>query len=104
VPVLNRIREIASQDLDIHIEGPSKVSLFAYDNGSFIVESYNPDPVTVKIVVNNSSAKLKDILNNEVLTGNASTGNRIWGRDKTDVSTFEITVKPHSYRVFQTNK
>ncbi len=46
--VLNRIRTVVTQDLNIRLEGPSQVSLFYYDNGTFIVESFLPEPVTIK--------------------------------------------------------
>jgi hypothetical protein len=100
-PVLNRIREVASQDLNIHIEGPAQVSLFAYDNGSFIIESYLPEPVAVKVIINKPVTALNDLYSNELISGTASATNRIWGREIKDVSVFEITVKPHSFRAFQ---
>ncbi len=99
-PVLNRIREVASQDIPIRIEGPSQVSLFVYDNGTFIVESYLPDPVTVKVIADKQVTQLTDLLNNEKITGKQSTDNRVWGRETHDVSVFEVTLKPHSYKAF----
>jgi hypothetical protein len=44
---LNEIRRVLSTSLPVRIEAPSKVSLFAYDNGTFIVENFRDDPVTV---------------------------------------------------------
>lgn len=102
--VLNRIREVASQDLSIHLEGPSQVSLFVYDNGTFIIESYLPEPVAVKVVVNKPVSKLIDLLSNEILLGTDTTSNRIWGRENKDVTIFEMKIKPHSFRVFQSKE
>jgi hypothetical protein len=99
--VLNRIREVASQDLNIRIEGPAQVGLFDYDNGTFIVESYLPDPVKVKVILNKPSSTLIDILSKESISGTAATGNRIWGRETPTVTSFEVELKPHSYRVFK---
>ncbi|MBQ9498641.1 MAG: hypothetical protein IJR56_00840, partial [Bacteroidaceae bacterium] len=52
---LNEIRRTMSQDLDFYIEGPSKVSLFMYDNRTLIVENFNDQPVEIKLVANDAS-------------------------------------------------
>jgi hypothetical protein len=48
--VLNRIRSVLSQDINVRIEGPAQVGLFVYDNGTFIVESFLPENVNIKII------------------------------------------------------
>lgn len=48
--VLDAIRRYLTSDLPVRIEGPAKVSLFEYDNGTFVVESYRDDPVDVRAV------------------------------------------------------
>ncbi len=50
VPALNFIRTILGQDLKVRLEGPSKVSLFVYDNDKAIVESFLDEPVTVTVI------------------------------------------------------
>jgi hypothetical protein len=100
--VLNRIRQVASQDIDIHLEGPAQVSLFCYDNGGFIVESYLAQPVTVKVVIKKSNAKIQDVLTNETVAGTAGQSPRIWGRAQDNTTTFEVTIKPHSFKAFKT--
>ena len=100
--VLNRIRTIVTQDLNIRMEGPSQVSLFCYDNGTFIVESFLPEPVLVKIVVNDPITTLHDLLTGESSIGVSGTSPHVWGRDRNAINSFELTIKPHSYRVFQT--
>jgi len=99
--LLNRIRTIVSQDVEIRLEGPSQVSLLCYDNGTFIVESFLPEPVSVKIVVNGEAKNLTDLVNNEIIAPAAGTSPHVWGRERKATSSFECTVKPHSYRVFQ---
>jgi hypothetical protein len=100
--VLNRIRNVLSQDIKVHIECPAKVSLFVYDNGTFIVESFQHEEVKVKIVVDKSISKLNDLLSGEELNGNTMQDSQIWGREKADETSFDIMLKPHSYRVFLT--
>jgi len=99
--VLNRIRSIVSNDLDIKIEGPSQVSLFCYDNGTFIVQSFLPEPVTVKILVRDPTVKITDLLSDETIEAIA-VKQQFPARDAVSYHSFEITVKPHSYKVFGT--
>ena len=47
---LNTIRRTMSKDLDLYLEGPSKVGLFLYDNRTVIVENFNDEPVDVRLV------------------------------------------------------
>lgn len=99
--VLNRIRNVLTQDVNVRIEGPAKVSLFVYDNGTFIVESFLPENVSIKIITDKKTVKLGNILTGEEITGKDSQDGRIWGRERDTVKTFEISIKPHSYIVFQ---
>ncbi len=100
--VLNRIRAIVTQDVPVRLEGPSQVSLFCYDNGAFIVESFLPEPVTVKVTVTGEVKGLTDMVSGESLTGTAGNNPFIWGRERSTCKMFEIVLKPHSYRVFGT--
>jgi hypothetical protein len=47
---LNEIRRVLCTALPVRIEAPSKVSLFAYDNGTFIVENFRDEPVTATAI------------------------------------------------------
>jgi len=86
----------------VRIEGPAQVSLFVYDNNTFIVESFLPENVNVKIITGKQTGKLINILTGEEITGKIVQDTRIWGREKEESETFDITIKPHSYIVFQT--
>ncbi|MDH6303425.1 hypothetical protein M2459_000641 [Parabacteroides sp. PF5-5] len=100
---LNVIRRILSQDLDIRIEGPSKVSLFVYDNGTFIVESFNDTPVNIKILTDENIESLTDIIDGSVLTPKEKDVNNPIRRYQPVESKNEytLTLMPHSYRVFE---
>jgi hypothetical protein len=100
--LLNRIRTVATKDFNIKLEGPSQVCLFCYDNGTFIVESFLPEPVTVKIVAKEPTATLKDLVSNETLQGTTVSNAFFRNSQATPERSFEITIKPHSYKVFQT--
>ena len=99
--ILNRIRAVAAQDFNIRLEGPSQVSLFCYDNGTFIVESFRPDPVTIKIIAEKSVSTLEDLSSKEILKGTDVPLPPFRRNQAVPLRSFEITVKPHSYRVFR---
>ncbi len=47
---LNKIREVMSAQLPVHIEGPSGISLYVYDNNTFIAESFLDKETVIKAV------------------------------------------------------
>ena len=101
VGVLNRIRDILTPDLSFRIEAPPKVSLFVYDNNTFIVESFLPEETKVRIVSGTGTGKMVDILTGEQRESDGKTSSMMWGRKPEEKKYFDITLKPHSYRVFK---
>ncbi len=99
--VLNRIRSIVSGDLNVKIEGPSMVSLFCYDNGTFIVHSFLPEPVSVKILVRDPADNTTDLLTGETIQV-LPVKPDVPSEAGPKYHSFEITIKPHSYRVIGT--
>lgn len=101
--VLTQIREVLTRDLYVRLDGPSQVALFVYDNGTFIVESFLPDSVDVKIVTDKRIGKLRDILSSDILSGELllPPGPRFGPPAVPDKMVFNMQIKPHSYRVFQ---
>jgi len=51
---LDAIRRYLSPGLPVRLEGPANVSLFAYNNETFVVESFLDQPVTVRVIVGSS--------------------------------------------------
>lgn len=90
----------AAQSLVI---GPAKISLFVYDNNTFIVESFLPEEAKIRIVTDAVSGKITDIITGEQGRGDGKTRSMIWGRNPGESVYFDITLKPHSYRVFKCN-
>ena len=99
--VLNRIRETVAGNLPVTLEGPGEVSLFAYDNKSFVVESFLDKEVTVKVLLGLDVKQVKNIETGETKPTIArpamSFRNRKFGKDAAVV---EITIKPHSFQAF----
>ena len=102
--ILTQIRDVLAKEMYVRLDGPSQVAMFVYDNDTFIVESFLPEGVDVKIVADKRISKLSDILTGEELTGEAvSTQPRRLGQaaPAPDKTVFKMTIKPHSYRVFK---
>lgn len=106
--LLTRYKELLNRDLYVRVEGPAHVSIFVYDNDTFIVESFLPEPVNVDIVVTKRISGLRDLLTNELLTagsGGAPAGGRRMMMDRRGQrrsgTRFNTQIMPHSYRVFQ---
>ncbi len=95
--VLNAYRRILSQDLDMYIEGPAKVSLFLYDNGTFIVESFRDEPVTIRLVTNKKIEAVKDMLKGTLVE-------KLPENQRDHANRYLITLMPHSYKVYEVAK
>jgi hypothetical protein len=103
--VLAQIREILTPDFKVRLEGPSQVSLFIYDNDTFIVESFRHKPVDVNVVADRQIGKIQDLVSGERLSGEVRAGRPRWGGPAASEKTvFNLKLKPHSYRVFKLEK
>jgi len=100
-PVITGLKQALTKDLFVRIEGPGQVALFAYDNGTFLVESFLSDPVTVNLVLDGRYTQLEDLLSGEPVTGKKIPIPRGFGAPPAERLIFEAQIKPHSYRVFR---
>lgn len=87
---LNVIRATVSGNFFVSLEGPSLVSLMAYDNHAMVVESFRNEAAEVRLVTTPDITQL----HNEV------TGEDLHGTVEKNHTIFATTVKPHSYLVF----
>ena len=96
---LTEIRRVMSQDLDFYLDGPSKVSLFLYDNHTLIVENFNDEPVDIKLVCEPDRFKcLKNLEDGTTVDGKLED---YWvGWHKKNATKFAVSLKPHSYMAF----
>ncbi len=113
-PVLNALRTSLQSDFPVRIDAPARVSLFAYDNGTFIVQSFRDEPALVGIWVRGVRTSLADLITGDSLTpAQALTVSRALtaaqsptargpraGTTQPARTEFLIQVPPHSYRVF----
>lgn len=103
--VLNQIRQLLSADLKVRIEGPSKVSLFLYDNDTFIVESFLDEPVTIKVVAPKENASIENLVSGEKVSADPKPETNAafarFMRNMDQGNRFTVTLQPHTYQVFK---
>jgi hypothetical protein len=102
VPALNAIRSYIMGDFPVRIESPAQVSLFAYDNGTFIVESFRDQPVDVTILVPQGSTLTNLVSGDHLAPMLPVKPEQRTGGPPT--SAYRVKVQAHSYLVFGTNK
>jgi hypothetical protein len=100
--VLNKIREVLCAQLKVQIEGSSKISLYVYDNNTFIVESFLDKETAVKIVTSTQFNKITDLNSSQVFNAETRMPRMSYiEKSRGPKSVYSITVKPHSFRVFK---
>jgi hypothetical protein len=97
--VIGGLKNYLMADFPVRVDGPSQVALFAYDNNTFIVQSYRDEPVDLVVTVAGKSAKLRSELTDEMFPAEA---NRQPAHDRAaaNATSFKIHLLPHSYNVF----
>ena len=101
-PALNVIRNVMSKDVGAYIEGPSKVALFPYDNKTMVVENFNDQAVSLRVVVNDKVKTLRNLLTDEQLKP-AQVSYTRWRfvGYKDNQTVFDIQLPAHSYQGFK---
>jgi hypothetical protein len=85
--VIDSIKTYLLADEPVRIESPAGVSLFTYDNGAYVIQSFRDEPVKVRVI--KSQAKRGP---------QRAAADTVPGTTPTTVS--EVTIPPHSFRVF----
>ncbi|MGA3180472.1 MAG: hypothetical protein ABSF38_09040 [Verrucomicrobiota bacterium] len=103
--VLAQLRNLLGRDLFVSLDASDHVSLFAYDNHTFIVQNFQSQPVTTRVSVVRASA-LRDLLTNNRISPSQGGGGGGFGRGGrggvagNGGALFEVPVPAHSFRVF----
>jgi hypothetical protein len=103
-PVLTSIRHYILESLPVQIDAPSQVSLFEYDNKSFVVESFRDQPVKVTVIAPEGVTKIRNIVTGEVTQVAAAPPVPVEGlhrrQAKQKNNRFAIEIAPHSLAAF----
>jgi hypothetical protein len=102
VTVTTAIKKYVMRDFPVQLNGPGQVALFAYDNHTFIVESYLPTETDVTVSVAGDFTNLRNLVTGAEIIAEAS-GEGRWQSGADRVS-FRVHLLPHSYSVFAAEK
>jgi hypothetical protein len=105
---LNQMRGLFGQELFVNLEAPARVSLFAYDNRTFIIQNYQSQPVNARALVVGAKG-LRDLLTDQLTAPspqNGPAGGAFRGFSRGNFggnngTPFELKVAAHSFRVFR---
>ena len=100
--VTSAVKDVLMKGFFVRIDGSSEVALYAYDNHTFIIESYLDHETEVKVSVAGKVTKLHDLVTSADLTGRDPPASR-WPRRSEDGErrkVFDVHLMPHSYSVF----
>jgi hypothetical protein len=100
--VTGAIKDQVMRGFPVRIDGPGQVALFAYDNHTFIVESYLPAATDVKVSLTGDFRTLRNLVTGEVVAGQAPSQDREqrWQDQGENRTVFNVHLQPHSYCVF----
>jgi hypothetical protein len=95
---LAAIRRVLLADFPATLNAPTQVSLFAYDNSTFIAESYLPTPCYATLELTGPVTRLRDLQTGWTITGHPSIAStRPTAAQKT---VFLVQLQAHSYEAF----
>jgi hypothetical protein len=102
VPVTTAIKNYVMRGFPVRVDGPSQVALFAYDNNTFIVESYLPVETDVTVSMTGEFTRLHNLVTGGDITN--ETSEEDWQSGGSDRMSFTVHLLPHSYGVFAAEK
>jgi hypothetical protein len=99
---LNKIREVMGAQLPVQIEGLSGISLYVYDNNTFIAESFLDKGTAINIVTSTAHNKITDISSGQQFMDELrKPGMSYTEKNRKEKNVYSLTIKPHSFRVFK---
>ena len=100
--VTSRIKQVLTRGMSATLEGPGKTSIFVYDNGTAVVESFNDAPVEVTIRTPASVTTVTDMVSGDAYE---STDAPVMEGSRLDPPTiyhaFKMEIPPHSFRAIR---
>jgi len=103
--VLSQIKHYLLADFPARLDAPDLVSLFVYDNGALVVQSFRNTPSAVNVVLPGEFVKLRDLKTGTLVSAKPQPKpvpdrrGRIMKLPPETV--FPITLEPHSFRAYR---
>ena len=102
---LNAIRSYMFGNFPVRLDAPSQFSLFAYDNETFIVESFSDKTTEVSVAITGDVSKIKNLVTNEIISAEPAPKPSPFRVSLGPArNTFKLTIPPHSYAAFSESK
>jgi hypothetical protein len=101
--VTSAIKRYVMGGFPVRVDAPAEVALFAYDNDTFIVESYRHDETGVTISTAGDFKKLRNLVTGEIISAESepASNRRRWRqRSEEQRASFKVSLLPHSFAVF----
>ena len=102
-PVLNAIRRVITAALPVKLEAPGKVSLFVYDNGTFIVHNFRDEPVNAGVTLRGGVTSVIDLQSEQAIATTERQEPARFGSPAVTSSVAAFSIAPHSFRAFRVN-
>ena len=103
--VTSAVKNYVMRGFPVRLDGPAQIALFAYDNNTFIVESYLPTESDVKVSLTGNFTHLKNLVTGEVINSQAPAQSGGRWRDAVESRiSFSVHLLPHCYSVFAAEK
>lgn len=100
--VLDAIRKVITAHLPVRLEAPSKVSLFVYDNGTFVVHNFRDEPVQAGVALGLDRTGIEDLLTGESIATTERKVIRGWNKPPApEAQVAGFAIPPHSFRAFR---
>ncbi len=99
---LNALRIALAGHLPVVLEAPSKVSLFVYDNKTFVVHNFRDEATKIRLVVDPKANRFEEIESGARVRLADRRGNTAPNKPPVVIAKFaEIGLAPHSFRAFR---
>ncbi len=105
-PAITKIKQYLMPEFPVIVDAPDLVSLFAYDNGTFAVESFRNTATAINIVVPGAFRKIRDLVTGKLIPGRAPPlppmdprRRRFFHEPPTTV--FPVSLEAHSWRTYK---
>ena len=99
--VLTAVKRYLMEDFPVQMDAPAKVSLMAYDNHTFVVESYLDAPAQVIVSTLGAATRLRNLATGQVIDARGADATKsAHDAGSAQRAEFQITMEPHSFAAF----
>lgn len=109
--LLSQLRAYLMPDFPARIDAPAQVSVFAYDNNAFVLESFRPESTSIIVSTPGTGARLRDLRSGGLVPAltapdMVATGNAAPRRASGDAlrTSFRVILDAHSLRSYRLEK